>query len=653
MPKKPFIPQQWEECSNENCQSVLPVLLECNQTATPENRNAQTDCTEDVERIVSQIERQGIDIAPSYEEWVKLGFALADGLGENGREHFLRLSAIHAGCTREAADEQYSKCLHSKNSGITISTFFHLAKQAGISISIPNGKMAIWQNGNLKCNMETKKGAEISKSPNCHDGNMGISEGKAVSNIQNAKYPYCQNGKTDILDKWAQNENDLPLFPKEVYEHLPPFLDRVVKSAISPSDRDILLMGSLSVLSATLSKVCGVYDERIVYPNLYLFVSADAGMGKGALTLCRELVSPINAELHAISKQLMAECENSKERKVPMRTLIIPANSSASAFINTLSDNDGVGLMFETEGDTLTQTLKSDYGNYSDTLRKAFHHEPVSLCRRKDREFIELDCPKLSVVLAGTPGQGRSLIQDSENGLLSRFMFFNVKFEKNIRNVFAVTDIQKSKTEVFRQLGEQYKELSGKIQREASAYEIGIPPLMHGHFMEHYNRLNNECCEAIGNRMQGVVRRNGLIAFRIMMILSIIRHMTDSYYHPMPEGVSLRLECSDEDYHTALIITETLLHHSAYMFRQFEKPASSVLANGRNDRRELLYSMLPGSFTKQEYLSLVRQLGFSESTCNKWIDRYIAEDLLHHCGHSKYEKAHHIPPQTSSSTGPP
>ena len=653
MPKKPFIPQQWEECSNENCQSVLPVLLECNQTATPENRNAQTDCTEDVERIVSQIERQGIDIAPSYEEWVKLGFALADGLGENGREHFLRLSAIHAGCTREAADEQYSKCLHSKNSGITISTFFHLAKQAGISISNPNGKMAIWQNGNLKCNMETKKGAEISKSPNCHDGNMGISVGKAVSNIQNAKYLYCQNGKTDICDKWTQDENDLPLFPKEVYEHLPPFLDRVVKSAISPSDRDILLTGSLSVLSATLSKVCGVYDERIVYPNLYLFVSADAGMGKGALTLCRELVSPINAELHAISKQLMAECENSKERKVPMRTLIIPANSSASAFINTLSDNDGVGLMFETEGDTLTQTLKSDYGNYSDTLRKAFHHEPVSLCRRKDREFIELDCPKLSVVLAGTPGQVRSLIQDSENGLLSRFMFFNVKFEKNIRNVFAVTDIQKSKTEVFRQLGEQYKELSGKIQREASAYEIGIPPLMHGHFMEHYNRLNNECCEAIGNRMQGVVRRNGLIAFRIMMILSIIRHMTDSYYHPMPEGLSLRLECSDEDYHTALIITETLLHHSAYMFRQLEKPASSVLANGRNDRRELLYSMLPGSFTKQEYLSLVRLLGFSESTCNKWIDRYIAEDLLHHCGHSKYEKVHHTPSQTCSSTDPP
>lgn len=644
MQKKPFIPQQWEECSDETREPVDNKVYANDWT---------NDKNNDVERIVSHIERQGIDIAPSYEEWVKLGFALADGYGENGRCYFLRLSSLHAGCTRKAAESQYDKCLRSGNSGITISTFFHLAKQAGISISIPNGKMAIWQNGNLKNNAEAKNGAEISKSPNCHDGNMEISEEKADSNIQNAKYPYCQSGKTDILDKWTQKENDLPHFPEEVYEHLPPFLDKVVKNAISPSDRDILLTGAITVLSATLSKVCGVYDERIVFPNLYLFVSADAGMGKGALTLCRELVVPINAELHSISKQLLAEYENNKEKKVPMRTLIVPANSSASALINTLSDNDGVGLMFETEGDTLSQTLKSDYGNYSDALRKAFHHEPISLCRRKDREFIELDCPKLSVVLAGTPGQVRNLMQDSENGLFSRFMFYNVKFKRNIRNVFAVTDSQKSKTEVFRQLGEQYKELLGKIQREASSYEICIPPLLHGHFMDHYNRLNDECCESIGNRMQGVVRRNGLMAFRIMMILTIIRHLTDDFYHPMPKGQPLKLECSDEDYHTALIITETLLHHSAYMFRLLEKPISSAWANNKNDRRELLFSMLPDNFTKQEYLSFVRQLEFSESTCNKWIDRYMAENRLRHCGHSKYEKVHHTPPHTASSTDPP
>ncbi|MDY5373785.1 MAG: hypothetical protein SPG82_07710, partial [Escherichia coli] len=62
----------------------------------------------------------------------------------------------------------------------------------------------------------------------------------------------------------------------------------------------------------------------------------------------------------------------------------------------------------------------------------------------------------------------------------------------------------------------------GKIHREASAYEVSIPPFLHGHFMDHYNQLNDECCEAIGNRMQGVVRRNGLMAFRIMMVLTVM-----------------------------------------------------------------------------------------------------------------------------------
>ena len=171
--------------------------------------------------------------------------------------------------------------------------------------------------------------------------------------------------------------------------------------------------------------------------------------------------------------------------------------------------------------------------------------------------------------------------------------------------------------------------------------------------MDHYNQLNNECCEAIGNRMQGVVRRNGLMAFRIMMVLTIVRHLTDECYHPMPEGQPLRLECTDEDYHTSLTIVETILYHSAYMFRQLEKPSALASASNRNDRREILYNMLPDSFTKQEYLAVVRRLEYSESTCNKWIDRYIAGNLLRHYGHSKYEKVQRTSPDTLFSTAPP
>ena len=36
----------------------------------------------DVEHVVWEIEQRAIDITPTYKDWVELGFALVDGLGE-------------------------------------------------------------------------------------------------------------------------------------------------------------------------------------------------------------------------------------------------------------------------------------------------------------------------------------------------------------------------------------------------------------------------------------------------------------------------------------------------------------------------------------------------------------------------------------------
>lgn len=64
-----------------------------------------------------------------------------------------------------------------------------------------------------------------------------------------------------------------------------------------------------------------------------------------------------------------------KPNKPPEKMLFIPANNSTTGVFQLLFDNEGRGLMFETEGDTLAQAFKTDYGNYSDGFRKAFHHE--------------------------------------------------------------------------------------------------------------------------------------------------------------------------------------------------------------------------------------------------------------------------------------
>lgn len=57
-------------------------------------------------------------------------------------------------------------------------------------------------------------------------------------------------------------------------------------------------------------------------------------------------------------------------------------------FLSDEVRNGGIGLIFDTECDTLSAVLKSEYGDYSTIIRKGFHHEPIDLNRRKDDEYV-------------------------------------------------------------------------------------------------------------------------------------------------------------------------------------------------------------------------------------------------------------------------
>src|SRR5690606_29575568 len=120
-----------------------------------------------------------------------------------------------------------------------------------------------------------------------------------------------------------------------------------------------------------------------------------------------------------------------------------------------LAENDGRGLIFESEGDTLSTIFKSDFGNYSDAFRKAFHHETVSYYRRTDREYVDLLAPCLSTLLSGTPEQVHNLIPNAENGLFSRFLFYHLSFDPVWKDTFR----NKNKVELidyFHHLGQDF-----------------------------------------------------------------------------------------------------------------------------------------------------------------------------------------------------
>ncbi len=50
--------------------------------------------------------------------------------------------------------------------------------------------------------------------------------------------------------------------------------------------------------------------------------------------------------------------------------LYIPANITKAALHQILDGTKGSGVIFETEGDTLVEALKTEHGGFSDILRK-------------------------------------------------------------------------------------------------------------------------------------------------------------------------------------------------------------------------------------------------------------------------------------------
>ncbi|GHV65988.1 hypothetical protein FACS1894199_08290 [Bacteroidia bacterium] len=93
-----------------------------------------TTDTADIEIITERIERARTDIAPTYADWRDLGFALSDELGEAGRTYYHRISRYYPKYDYPSTEKQYDACINARGYGITIKTFYQLAKTAGINI---------------------------------------------------------------------------------------------------------------------------------------------------------------------------------------------------------------------------------------------------------------------------------------------------------------------------------------------------------------------------------------------------------------------------------------------------------------------------------------------------------------------------------------
>ena len=615
------------------------------------NPRKSSDSTKDaVEALTILIESQGIDITANYSDWLRIAFALVDEFGLDGESYFHRISAFYPNYSHEAASQQYIHCLQSAapsgKSRVTIATLFYIAKNHGINLPapIPPLRGGGRRPGELHPASSTQPVEEFEEY---EENFTGLADGSSAHRLADGPSAHLKS---------------LPTFSQSIHENLPLIMQRVIADSHSDEDADILILGSLTVISACTPNVYGVYDRRPVHANLFLYVTAPASAGKGRLSLCRHLAEPLHQylrdkykrDMQKYNEELAAYAVNKKTslavqpKEPPFLSLIIPANSTATVVYQTLSENDGVGLLFETEGDTLANAFNSDLGNYSDGFRKAFHHETISYLRKKDHEYVEILRPKFSAVLSGTRQQIYSLIPNAENGLFSRFIFYSMQTELVWRDMFPTID-GATADERFRQIGKDFYTFLKDFPKDDVQFTLSYKQKQR--FNDFFAETQRSYAYTFGDDIVASVRRLGLILFRIAMILSVLRLMDSfpaaSKTAPLSEvKKSKRIVCTDIDFQSALDIVKVLLLHTVEVYQSLPRHSYERLATiaPKGSRqlaeasRSRFLDALPKAFDRPSYIEVAASLNITDKTAERYIREFCASGQLDHPSNGQYLK---------------
>lgn len=463
-------------------------------------------------------------------------------------------------------------------------------------------------------------------------------------NADFAKFAKFANGQSSTTINATSTENSFddyedclkttPTIPQSVYDNLPPILFESCQVFKEAREKDVFLTGALAILSGCLPNVSGIYSGSVIYPSLFSFILAPAASGKGALKFAKALADKYHDKTLAVSiddkkryeenlaayKMLKSKGKLEPGQEMPQapkfKVVYIPANTSNAKIIQHLDCNEGKGIICETEADTLGQTFKNEWGTYSDMLRKSFHHEKISVSRKTDGEFVEVNNPQLAVALSGTPKQIFNIISSAEDGLFSRFIFYVFKTEavwldpSPKGNPVNLTDYFTTQSKLVLKLVEFYETDEMILHLTDEQWDRFNP--VFSSFLEQINTFVSE--DALS-----IVKRLGLILYRFCMIFTAIRKFVTNEHHK-------EVYCLDIDFETALTLTKTYIQHSVIMFTNLPKQGEQgPFKSGENKRK--FFDALPNNFQRKEAIEIGKKFDIGERTVGNFLKSCLGKYL--------------------------
>jgi len=480
---------------------------------------------------------------------------------------------------------------------------------------------------------------------------------KEIHNAVNSAYhhqeqqhgSYAKLNQNTIAKPTLSNEDYLkqtPTIDEGLYPCLPDVLRLGSEAFTAAREKDVFFTGALAILSGCLPNVKGEYAGNTVFPNLYCFVVAPAANGKGVMKFSKQLANQYQDHLLEINKQEKTRYEGElsqykalqrdrkkgeivdveEPQKAPFQVCFIPGNCSSAKVIDHLSNNEGKGIICETEADSLGNVFKQDWGGYSEMLRNGFHHETISFSRKTDNEYILIKEPKLSVTLSGIPGQVANIISSAEDGLFSRFLFYSFKVDQIWKDVSPFGNPIN--------LNDHFKMLSQQVFNLVK-FSIEHPlevKLTKGQWQQ-LNLYGSKCLQEIttftAEEAGSVAKRMMLILYRITMIFTALRRFENG-------DCTEQLACTKEDFEMALHIAGVYLEHSTLMYNNLPQKEERGPFKGGNNKK-LFYDALPQSFQRKEAITLGIAYGMKERSIDNLlkslIDKYLTQPV-----YGRYEK---------------
>ena len=582
---------------------------------------------ENLRQLTEAVRMAGADIAPTYIEYVQLAFAIANDCGEAGRNDFLSLCCLSSKYDEKNAQALFSNALHADKEDIHLGTVFHLAGQCGVKISGSAGSHKA--------------------------GTMGTAGTAPDFPHMCARYNKVENNISDDTDEEEQLTegsdpySPLPTFPQNYV--WPELLERIISFGKNPEQRDILLLGAFTVLGASLSHIVRCqYGRKWQAPCMQTFIVAPSASGKSALTWVRLLIEPIHDKIRSEVKEAMKTYRQEKaaydslgkERKnqeapvlPPNRMFLISGNNTGTGILQNIMDSNGTGIICESEADTVSTAIGTEYGNWSDTLRKAFDHDRLSYNRRTDREYQEVSRSYLSVLLSGTPAQVKPLIPTAENGLFSRQNFYYMPRVTQWADQFGEDEVDVD--EEFRLMGNEWKNTLDELTLRG-LFTLKLTHAQHKQFNFLFDKLFHRSGKINGDEMGSSVIRLAVNACRMMSIVAILRSLEDPSLvkpdaHISSDNLKDRiiprwnLVITDDDFHAVLALVEPLYLHATHVLSFL---SSSVIKRRSTADKDMLFAEMEDEFTRRMLLEKAHDRRIPESTALTWLKRLTKQGAL-------------------------